>query len=109
MPLHDVLPIVEALGSGFAEDLRVGEDVDLVWRLVAAENRVRYEPAVTAGHDVRGRSEEHTSELQSLMRTSYAVFCLKKNTKKFSMIDTKLKTHTYNQHQFILIELIHTS
>src|SRR3546814_19521258 len=27
------------------------------------------------------RSEEHTSELQSLMRHSYAVFCLKKNTK----------------------------
>src|SRR3546814_360305 len=36
-----------------------------------------------AGYDVRGmvamfRSEEHTSELQSLMRISYAVFCLKK-------------------------------
>src|SRR3546814_3241301 len=31
--------------------------------------------------DQRGRSEEHTSELQSLMRISYAVFCLnKKNT-----------------------------
>src|SRR3546814_7689784 len=31
----------------------------------------------------KGRSEEHTSELQSLMRTSYAVFCLKKkNTEK---------------------------
>src|SRR3546814_2966770 len=29
-----------------------------------------------------GRSEEHTSELQSLMRISYAVFCLKTNTKK---------------------------
>src|SRR3546814_10423711 len=28
--------------------------------------------------DVGGRSEEHTSELQSLMRISYAVFCLKK-------------------------------
>src|SRR3546814_5409326 len=28
----------------------------------------------------RGRSEEHTSELQSLMRISYAVFCLKKKT-----------------------------
>src|SRR3546814_3150255 len=28
------------------------------------------------------RSEEHTSELQSLMRISYAVFCLKKNNKK---------------------------
>src|SRR3546814_1219692 len=30
----------------------------------------------------RGRSEEHTSELQSLMRISYAVFCLKKTTPK---------------------------
>src|SRR3546814_1569635 len=29
-----------------------------------------------------GRSEEHTSELQSLMRISYAVFCLKKKTIK---------------------------
>src|SRR3546814_7680331 len=29
----------------------------------------------------KARSEEHTSELQSLMRTSYAVFCLKKKTK----------------------------
>src|SRR3546814_4985744 len=28
----------------------------------------------------RSRSEEHTSELQSLMRSSYAVFCLKKKT-----------------------------
>src|SRR3546814_10889369 len=35
-------------------------------------------------HQPRFRSEEHTSELQSLMRISYAVFCLKKkkNTKK---------------------------
>src|SRR3546814_3683935 len=30
------------------------------------------------GFDTRDRSEEHTSELQSLMRNSYAVFCLKK-------------------------------
>src|SRR3546814_10786968 len=30
----------------------------------------------------RGRSEEHTSELPSLMRISYAVFCLKKKKKK---------------------------
>src|SRR3546814_4160914 len=30
-----------------------------------------------AQHEVNERSEEHTSELQSLMRTSYAVFCLK--------------------------------
>src|SRR3546814_2596233 len=33
---------------------------------------------VGEGHDIR--SEEHTSELQSLMRISYAVFCLKKKT-----------------------------
>src|SRR3546814_5395537 len=31
---------------------------------------------------MRARSEEHTSELQSLMRISYAVFCLKKKKKK---------------------------
>src|SRR3546814_9677975 len=31
------------------------------------------------------RSEEHTSELQSLMRISYAVFCLKKNTEVQSL------------------------
>src|SRR3546814_975832 len=33
------------------------------------------------------RSEEHTSELQSLMRISYAVFCLKKTTKHSASID----------------------
>src|SRR3546814_5524967 len=33
-----------------------------------------------AGDQFRKRSEEHTSELQSLMRISYAVFCLKKKT-----------------------------
>src|SRR3546814_6835834 len=35
------------------------------------------------------RSEEHTSELQSLMRISYAVFCLKKKTKKNKYKKTK--------------------
>src|SRR3546814_8799730 len=38
---------------------------------------------------VRIRSEEHTSELQSLMRSSYAVFCLKKTT-----ITIRLETNT---------------
>src|SRR3546814_5714079 len=37
--------------------------------------------SIHRGIDV-ARSEEHTSELQSLMRISYAVFCLKKNTNK---------------------------
>src|SRR3546814_5987408 len=37
---------------------------------------------------IYGRSEEHTSELQSLMRISYAVFCLKKKKKKQENITT---------------------
>src|SRR3546814_2407683 len=40
--------------------------------------------------DSRSRSEEHTSELQSLMRISYAVFCLKKKTKA-TLIDDNTK------------------
>src|SRR3546814_8108042 len=35
------------------------------------------------------RSEEHTSELQSLMRISYAVFCLKKKKKKYTALQIK--------------------
>src|SRR3546814_3967711 len=41
------------------------------------EPRHHLDPADHHGRDMR-RSEEHTSELQSLMRISYAVFCLKK-------------------------------
>src|SRR3546814_1264558 len=40
-----------------------------------------------ARHLVQRRSEEHTSELQSLMRISYAVFCLKKKNKNKSQND----------------------
>src|SRR3546814_4336098 len=43
-------------------------------------DELRIEPR--APHCQRVRSEEHTSELQSLMRISYAVFCLKKKKKK---------------------------
>src|SRR3546814_8370844 len=39
-------------------------------------------PLVVSGQQRPVRSEEHTSELQSLMRISSAVFCLKKNTNK---------------------------
>src|SRR3546814_7663481 len=53
----------------------------------------------SAGQDAapRRRSEEHTSELQSLMRISYAVFCLKKKTQHHQSITksmTELKTKT---------------
>src|SRR3546814_8819649 len=57
----------------------------LLRRLVAA-GKVR----------VDARSEEHTSELQSLMRTSYAVFSLKKKNK--DSIQQQLKQHNFTTH-----------
>ncbi|WP_067134930.1 mycofactocin biosynthesis glycosyltransferase MftF [Microtetraspora malaysiensis] len=44
---------VAALGDGYADGMRVAEDVDLVWRLAAAAWQVRYEPAVAVRHDHR--------------------------------------------------------
>src|SRR3546814_7403582 len=41
------------------------------------------------------RSEEHTSELQSLMRISYAVFCLKKKKNKTTIIRLQKHRHTH--------------
>src|SRR3546814_10196370 len=45
------------------------------------------------------RSEEHTSELQSLMRISYAVFCLKKKTKSKTL--TRIKQEHKQHHTYI--------
>src|SRR3546814_9127419 len=45
---------------------------------------IRYSPRVI--DYFKSRSEEHTSELQSLMRTSYAVFCLKKKNKNIMIM-----------------------
>src|SRR3546814_7364847 len=65
------------LGLGAADETGVVEDRILLWA-----ERMR-----SAGHmpdekSMNRRSEEHTSELQSLMRISYAVFCLTKTKKK---------------------------
>src|SRR3546814_17020129 len=51
------------------------DDIDAVVFAIYAVD----DPVVAAARAVQ-RSEEHTSELQSLMRISYAVFCLKKKT-----------------------------
>src|SRR3546814_5327375 len=56
-------------GESVSYDLEAGRHA----YLVAAKGRIRVN-----GEDADPRSEEHTSELQSLMRISYAVFCLKK-------------------------------
>src|SRR3546814_2152561 len=67
--------------------------------------------AAVAQH-VADRSEEHTSELQSLMRISYAVFCLKK--KKQQNISPRLHTNIeqhlkYTYHHKTTINLTHTT
>src|SRR3546814_2166647 len=55
-----------------------------------ARSRIeREQPCVGGGRDdlLGARSEEHTSELQSLMRISYAVFCLKKKKTQHRIIE----------------------
>src|SRR3546814_3206541 len=49
---------------------------------------------VPAPHSPCSRSEEHTSELQSLMRISYAVFCLKKKKKNINIKQEHIETHS---------------
>src|SRR3546814_7537342 len=62
----------------------VGGDTD---KIVTALTRVKSYLRGQLAHEVT-RSEEHTSELQSLMRISYAVFCLKKK-KQSTYISSK--------------------
>src|SRR3546814_8878164 len=53
-----------------------------------ASEAQRKEHVAAVRERVAGRSEEHTSELQSLMRMSYAVLCLKKKRHTWTMITT---------------------
>src|SRR3546814_5125859 len=64
--------------SALERDYRLGQQTSAVAGGGAREEAIDL-PAVLAA-DAARRSEEHTSELQSLMRISYAVFCLKKKT-----------------------------
>src|SRR3546814_6494835 len=69
-------------------------------RILTARAAARIEPdedlvdqaSALVGSMLSARSEEHTSELQSLMRSSYAVFCLKK--KKHKQHEKQRKLHT---------------
>src|SRR3546814_5250228 len=81
---------------------------DCAWKDGGTDEQIHY----TITHGVKGRSEEHTSELQSLMRISYAVFCLKKknryqlqNTKK-TQYRTENNTDNVNQVNRIENELV---
>src|SRR3546814_7418214 len=82
------------------------------WRVAAAGDAARSVRAAGAVAGARrhrglrvgqlppaGRSEEHTSELQSLMRISYAVFCLKKkNHKLLSNVLTSCQTQHHSSY-----------
>src|SRR3546814_1768367 len=62
--------------SGPCKKIKVWPEIGDYHRLDAGQHHRRSQPSDRPDH--RSRSEEHTSELQSLMRISYAVFCLKK-------------------------------
>src|SRR3546814_2537441 len=73
---HDIEPV--GLHNGHSET----RDAD-----VEDRHRGRIDdtqPHALTRAEKRGRSEEHTSELQSLMRISYAVFCLKKKKNTYN-------------------------
>src|SRR3546814_9703037 len=74
-----------AAGSAVAVECQDASGERVVDRIQSTHSvdpsRHRSGPVVDLVDDVHMRSEEHTSELQSLMRISYAVFCLKKKTK----------------------------
>src|SRR3546814_8230699 len=71
---QDEAPQIGVIGIGLERYSPVQGDV-------AHANRVQGQRFGGLMHDGVDRSEEHTSELQSLMRISYAVFCLKKKNK----------------------------
>src|SRR3546814_2429810 len=80
MDAHADLGNLGARGGGA---VRAGRAVVVVGGRVAVARRSGVHPGLRRPQQAPGRpcrSEEHTSELQSLMRISYAVFCLKKKT-----------------------------
>src|SRR3546814_2386400 len=68
--------------TGYSREQVIGRSVYELDVLEAAEKRDLAVERLGQGATIPQRSEEHTSELQSLMRTSYAVFCLKKKKPK---------------------------
>src|SRR3546814_6838253 len=86
---RDVGALVEAgvdrreIRAGRLHQRREARDHEVALLVVVDAVPGAHHPLQVEGDPVRRgvRSEEHTSELQSLMRISYAVFCLKKNKK----------------------------
>src|SRR3546814_10348384 len=83
---HPITPFRHSLGPHWHHEALAGGTLDFQYVACAK---------IFHGDDCAQRSEEHTSELQSLMRISYAVFCLKKQQK--------------NSHRHIQKHTIHTT
>src|SRR3546814_1769444 len=71
-------------GNSVENAFVVADEVHLVHREHDMPDTEQMREEAVAARLGQHRSEEHTSELQSLMRISYAVFCLKKKNHKFS-------------------------
>src|SRR3546814_2377608 len=95
--IHLLRQQVDAMKRPF-QPLRGADDADIVPHETANLPPVMLDDdflvAIGDTAFVPCRSEEHTSELQSLMRISYAVFCLKKKKKKPNKNNIKLR-HTH--------------
>src|SRR3546814_4654651 len=79
-----------SLMTGYGHYHETYEKSDGMWKIKTLRiSRIRVEAS---------RSEEHTSELQSLMRISYAVFCLKKknNNNTQEQIEMRIKVNRHN-------------
>src|SRR3546814_4405740 len=81
LTLADRAKIFGDANIGVDEVIGVEDDI-LPVDLVEAYAHALLHTKIGERHVVALRSEEHTSELQSLMRISYAVFCLKKKNKR---------------------------
>src|SRR3546814_7613914 len=79
----------EVVAGRIREALRY-VDAERLW--IAPDCGMKYHSREHSQAKLKARSEEHTSELQSLMRISYAVFCLKK--KKEAQSRDTVQTHT---------------
>src|SRR3546814_3044650 len=77
-----VAPNVLVDDPGAHRDALAGDRWIEVLGIVPRVGHAQLLPVLAIEQICRMRSEEHTSELQSLMRISYAVFCLKKKNKK---------------------------
>src|SRR3546814_2269809 len=100
MAKHSRIAIIKSRKNGGTLLLLAAAAMHVMGASVSAQETPDFEAIRSVDTDIAAigyrlatRSEEHTSVLQSLMRISYAVFCLKKNTK--TTADDQLKLNVF--------------